>query len=96
MNVQTTNAGSYRVIVTNSAGTATSSAATLTVLIPPTITANPTNLTVAAGGSAAFNVTATGSALLSYQWYFNTNTALANATNATLTLNSVNSTNAGT
>ena len=96
VNVQTTNAGSYRVIVTNSAGTATSSAATLTVLIPPTITANPTNLTVAAGGSAAFNVTATGSALLSYQWYFNTNTALANATNATLTLNSVNSTNAGT
>ena len=96
LNVQTNDAGSYRVIVTNIVGTATSSVATLTVLIPPTITSSPTNLTVASGGSAAFNVTATGSASLRYQWYFNTNTALANATNASLTLNPINTTNAGT
>ncbi len=95
-NVQPGDAGSYRVIISNSVGVATSSVATLTVLVPPTITASPTNLTVASGGSAAFNVTATGSALLQYQWYFNTNTPLANATNATLTLNSINAANGGT
>ena len=65
------------------------------MLVPPTITSDPTNLTVLAGASAAFNATATGSPTLRYQWYFNTNTALPNATNATLTLNPVNATNAG-
>jgi pectate lyase len=96
VNVQAGDAGSYRVIVSNSVGTATSSVATLTVLTPPAITASPTNLNVVSGGSAAFNVTATGSATLQYQWYFNTNTALVNATNATLTLNPISSANAGT
>ncbi len=96
VSVTTNDAGAYRVIITNSVGSATSSVATLTVLVPPTITASPTNFFVASGGSATFNVTATGSATLSYQWYFNTNTAVANATNASLTLNPVNATNAGT
>ena len=32
---------------------------------------------------------------LAYQWYFNTNTPVANATNATLTLANVQATNAG-
>ena len=96
LNVQTNDAGSYRVIVSNSVGSATSSVATLTVLIPPAITASPTNLAVISGGSAAFSVTAAGSATLRYQWFFNTNTVLANATNATFTLNPVNATNAGT
>ena len=96
LNVQTTNAGSYRVIVSNSAGTATSSVATLTVLIPPTITTNPTNLTVATGSSPVFSVTAGGSAPLQYQWYLgDTNTPLADATNATLTLNTVDAADAG-
>ena len=94
-NVTTNDAGGYRVIITNNTGAATSSVAMLTVLIPPSITAQPTNLTITAGSSAVFNVTATGSAPLRYQWCFNTNSALANATNATLTLNSINATNAG-
>ncbi len=89
-------AGSYRVIVSNSVGTAASSAATLAVLFPPSITAQPTHLTVAAGGSATFTVAATGSSPLRYQWYFNTTNALAAATNTTLALNSVSATNAGT
>ena len=94
--ITTNNVGSYRVIVSNSVGTATSTVATLTVLVLPAITTDPTNLTVVAGSSAAFSVTATGSAPLRYQWYFNTNTALANATNTTLALNPVHATNAGT
>jgi pectate lyase len=96
VNVATNDAGSYRVVVSNSVGTATSSVATLTVLIPPSITTQPTNFTVTASGSAAFTVTAAGSATLRYQWFFNTNTALVNATNATFSLNPVNATNGGT
>ena len=96
INIQTTNAGSYRVIITNSAGVVTSSVATLTVLVPPSITANPTNLTVATGANPVFNVNATGSATLLYQWYLDdTNTPLAGATNATLTLSSVDAADAG-
>ena len=59
------------------------------------IVAQPQNVTVASGQSASFTVFAGGSASLSYQWYFNTNTPVANATNATLTLASVQSTNVG-
>ena len=46
-------------------------------------------------GGATFTVTATGSAPLRYQWYFNTNTPVASATNAALTLANAQFTNAG-
>jgi len=61
----------------------------------PFIVAQPQNVTVTAGQSASFTVFAGGSATLNYQWYFNTNTPVPNATNATLTLASVQSTNVG-
>ena len=35
---------------------------------PPTIIAQPANVTVAGGGSASFNVSATGTDPLSYAW----------------------------
>ena len=44
-NVQSTDAGSYTVVVTNVAGSVTSGAAVLTVRVPPAITAQPANLT---------------------------------------------------
>ena len=52
----------------------------------PTIQTQPQSQTVTEGNDATFTVAATGTAPLSYQWYFNTNTMLANATNATLTV----------
>jgi hypothetical protein len=45
--------------------------------------------------SATFTVRATGTGSLSYQWYFNTNTLIFNATNASLTLTNLQGTNAG-
>jgi hypothetical protein len=60
---------------------------------PPMITSQPTNQTVAVGGSATFNVTASGIAL-AYQWSFNT-TNLVGATNATLMLNNIQFAQAG-
>jgi hypothetical protein len=74
----------FDVVVTNTAGTATSSAATLTVNpapVAPTITTAPANQTVTAGQTATFKVLAAGTAPLSYQWQKNG----ANITGATTT-----------
>ncbi|MBI5799513.1 MAG: immunoglobulin domain-containing protein [Verrucomicrobia bacterium] len=93
-NVQTGAAGGYFVVVTNSFGSATSSVATLTVLLTPFITAQPTNLTVAAGSAATFTVAAEGTPPLSYQWRFN-GADLPGAIAPTLVLASAQSANAG-
>jgi len=61
----------------------------------PVITAQPSSVTVNSGGSASFSVTATGTDPLSYQWLFNTN-AITGATNATYSLSSVTTAQAGT
>jgi hypothetical protein len=61
----------FRCVITNSAGTATSNAAILTVTdvpIAPTITEQPVNATRTVGQTVSFRVTATGTALLTYQW----------------------------
>ena len=60
---------------------------------PPTITVEPANQTVIIGNSATFSVTATSGGL-NYQWYSSSG-ALLNQTNATLTLNNVQATDAG-
>src|SRR4029077_7743916 len=71
----TTDSGStFRLIVSNTAGTVTSAAATLTVNpapVAPSITTQPGNQTVTAGQTATFTAVATGSAPLSYQWQKN-------------------------
>jgi hypothetical protein len=61
---------------------------------PPSITIQPTNQTVTTGGTAAFNVTASGTPPLRYQWNFN-GTNIAGATNTTLTLTNVQASQAG-
>ena len=59
------------------------------------ILSQPQSQTILTGANAIFTVTASGAAPIKYQWYFNTNTLLANATNATLVLANVQMTNAG-
>jgi hypothetical protein len=90
--VQTTDAATYTVKVTNARGSVTSAGATLTVLVPPTIVTQPQNQTATLGKSATFSAVANGTAPLGYQWNFN-GTALAGATNSALTLTNVQVTN---
>jgi hypothetical protein len=61
----------------------------------PVIVMQPTDTTNAIGSAASFNVTATSCSVLTYQWFKATN-ALASQTNATLGINPVAVTNAGT
>ena len=87
LNVQTNNAGSYRVIVSNSVGVVTSSVAILTVLSSPVITVQPQSQSVTVSNNATFTVTATGVVPLHYQWFFNTNTPVGVNSNAFTRLN---------
>ena len=69
-NVQSGDAGTYDVVVSNgNLPNATSNGALLTVNpAAPTITSQPSPQTVAVAGTATFSVTATGSATFAYQW----------------------------
>ena len=67
--VTTTEAGSYYVKVTGSCGTSkTSTSAQLTMSSLTAITTQPSYQMVCADGTAIFNVVATGSGTLTYQW----------------------------
>ncbi len=92
--VTTADAGTYAVTVTNVAGTVTSAAANLVVNVPITLTTQPTNQAVNAGGVAVFGVTATGTAPLNFQWLFNGG-PLPGATLPTLTISNVQPANVG-
>ncbi|HEX8149914.1 MAG TPA: immunoglobulin domain-containing protein, partial [Pyrinomonadaceae bacterium] len=67
-NVQEGDAGTYTVVVSNAAGSATSGAAALTVITPPTITTQPAAQSTALGSNVSFNVAASGTSPFDYQW----------------------------
>jgi len=90
-------AGSYDVVVANSAGNVTSRPAIVSVtaaVVAPAITAQPVSLTVTPGSAATFAVTATGSAPLAYEWRRD-GVAVPGATESTLFLPAVYATSAG-
>jgi len=68
-NVQLTQSASFRVIVSNDVGKATSTTVKLTVQTPPTITRQPVSQTFYAYDNVTFTAAATGSATLRYQWF---------------------------
>jgi hypothetical protein len=94
-NLHPAQSGIYSVVVTNLYGAATNSGL-VSVLdtTPPVIVVQPLSQTNNVGSNVTFTVSATACSALSYQWYFNTNTALANQTNDTLSF-TVATTNAG-
>lgn len=93
-NVQPSDAGSYQAVVSNSAGSVTSSVAVLAVLSAPVILSQPQDQTVALSNNATFSVTAAGAAPLGYQWFFNANTPVVGGS-STLTIPNVQSNSAG-
>lgn len=70
-----------------------SNSASLTVVVPPTISTNPVNTTASSGGAVSLNVVANGGAL-SYQWMLN-GTNIIGATNATLAIGNFSAANVG-
>ena len=65
------NGAQFTILVSNSVGSITSAAATLTVnaaAVGPSITSQPSSQTVTAGQTATFSVSVSGTAPLNYQW----------------------------
>jgi hypothetical protein len=89
----------FAVVVSNSAGSATSRSAKLTVAqsggpVAPSINMQPADQSVRAGQTATYSVTATGTAPLSYQWRKN-GTVIAGATSASYTTPAATTTDNG-
>ena len=85
---QADNAQQFRVVVSNSAGSITSSAALLTVNVAPiaaAITTQPVSVTVVAPNTATFTAAATGTPSPTLQWQSSTNggTSFADIAGAT-------------
>jgi hypothetical protein len=93
-NAQPADEGSYSVVVTNSAGSITSSVAKLTVLPRPVIVTQPHSQTVLVGQTGTFSVSASGIPALSYQWLFG-GQGIPGATGSTCEVHSAQFTNAG-
>ena len=96
---QSTGTGTINPPMAPAANTAMSSSATsgvaaLTVVFPPSITAQPTSQTVVNGNTATFSVTAEGTPPLSYQWYYN-GSAISGATAANYSISGVTASNEG-
>lgn len=68
------NGKQYRVVASNSAGSATSNAATLTVTaaVAPAFTTHPANVTVTEPATATFSVAVTGTPTPTLQWQLST------------------------
>jgi glucose/arabinose dehydrogenase len=98
-NTTSADAGSYRVIVSNTFGSTTSSTATLTINVAgtsPTITTQPSNQQVNVGQSVTFTVAASGTAPLTYQWQHQVGSTWTNVgvNSATFTIATAASTDA--
>lgn len=93
-NVQGSQAGNYKVVVTNAYGSAKSSPANLTVNVPAGIVTQPQSQTVVQGQTALLSVVPTGTTPLHYQWSRN-GVALSGATTSTLGLTNVQALQAG-
>lgn len=88
----------YRAVASNAGGSTSTFSSVLFVttgLEAPAITTQPQDASVAAGSAVLFATSVTGSAPMSYQWFFN-GTAIPGANGPLLTLNNVNAGNAGT
>jgi len=89
------NGATYKVVVTNQYGSATSAAAVLTVKTDLTLVSNPGTITRSVGSKAAFIAVPGGALPVTYQWYKGT-TAIPDGTSQTLWLNKLQLSDEGT
>ncbi|MBK8001698.1 MAG: immunoglobulin domain-containing protein [Verrucomicrobia bacterium] len=94
-NAEAAQAGAYSVVVSNPYGSAASTPAVLTLVSPPQIVLQPQDTFTTNGMTVQLSVSATGTAPLSYQWFFNETNLLIGATNAVLILTSASPATAG-
>ncbi len=102
---QTNESGNYQVIVTNFAGSTTSSVAVLTVTDLPRITQQPTNQTVGVGANATFKIDGFATQPFTLQWLKDginltngtniSGSIIVGATNVSLTINNVQTNDEG-
>lgn len=95
--IQLGDAGIYTAVASNSAGSATSNGATLTVTeppAPPAITSHPSSQSVTEGANVSFTVAASGNPAPTIQWRKD-GVDINGATSATLNLNNVQLGDAG-
>ncbi len=94
------NGTKFECVATNSVGSATSNAATLTVNVKPSITTQPSSQTVTAPATATFSVVASGLPSPTYQWQQEVSggtsyTTISGATSASYTTPATTSANNG-
>ncbi len=94
-NAQSGQAGSYSVVVTGAAGGAVSSNAIVTVNSPPTVSFSPSNQIATINTNLTLTPVVSGALPISFQWQFD-GTNIARATNVSLTLTNLQTTNSGT
>jgi len=93
-NITTADVGFYSLTVTNVSGFDTSSNASLTLLTPPSITAQPVGRSVPPGLPTTFTATVSGNPTPSYQWQLN-GTNIPGATSLSYSLPAVGSNDLG-
>jgi hypothetical protein len=93
-NVYFGNGGHYQVVVANEFGSVASSVATLSVITAPVILHPPDSAQVAVGDTAVFNVMASSSGPLTYQWFFE-DSAVSGATRSSFAITNAQFTDAG-
>jgi hypothetical protein len=91
--VNTTKARVYHVVGTTG-WSGTYGGLTVVAITLPAISTQPASQSVAAGGNVTFNVTASGTATLGYQWYFSS-AAIGGANGSSYSLNNLTAGNAG-
>ena len=91
---QLVDAGSYWLVVNNSAGSATSSVAQVNVGYAPVVVQQPLSLTGPTGSTVALSCNVTGTVPINLQWLLNSN-PLPDATNAILNITNLQRSNIG-
>ncbi len=97
---QSSDTGSYSVVVSNAVSVAQSSPANLTVLFPVILAKQPQSQVVFAGSNATFSVSAFGDGPVGYNWLFNgsplsDNGRILGSQTPTLSISNVQATDAG-